>query len=146
MFGKRHNNVPEFDDSVTNLALDRIEAITEAPKKEKYSRLPSFRPQEYFRDMIGVSRYMDSAVEHIVFKVQAEHVPYIRTKPLHHSQKEVERLEDGSATFSIDVIVNKELEQRLLSYGDNITVLSPQPLIDRLKASIINVSHNYGIL
>lgn len=146
VFGKRHNNVPEFEDSVTNLALDRIEAITEAPKKEKYSRIPSFRPQEYFRDMIGVSRYMDSAVEHIVFRVQAEHVPYIRTKPLHHSQKEVKRLEDGSTTFSIDVIVNKELEQRLLSYGDNITVLSPQHLVDMIKENITNVSHNYGIL
>lgn len=145
VFGKRHNNAPEYDNLVTNLALDRIEAITKAPQKEKFSRIPSFKPQEYFRDMIGVSRYIDSTAEHVLFRVQAEHVAYIQTKPLHHSQKEVESHEDGSAVFSIDVIINKELEQRLLSYGDNITVLSPQHLVDSIKETIANLSRNYSI-
>jgi len=143
VFGKRHHGLPEFAEQVDNLALDRIEGITSAPKEEGYLRIKSFKPNTYFRDMIGVSRNMDSTVEHILFKVKADNVPYIRTKPLHHSQKEIEVHEDGSVTFSIDAILNKELEQRILSHGDKITVLSPQMLLDNIKATVAGLNANY---
>lgn len=145
VLGKRHEHATESDNVVTTLALDRIEALTEAPRNVKYVRPKSFRPREYFRDMIGVSRSLDSVVEHIEFTALAGQVPYIRTKPLHSSQKEVGCLADGSILFSIDVIVNKELEQRLLSYGDCLTVLSPPSLVERIKLSIANSCRNYGI-
>ena len=140
VFGRRH----DFEDMpFSNLALDRIEKISEAPKKERYLANKSFRPQEYFQDMIGVTRDLESPIEHVTFIASAIDAPYIRTKPLHQSQKEVEIQPDGSVLFSIDVILNCELERDLLGFGERITVLSPQSLVVRLRERLGKTIENY---
>lgn len=141
VFGKRHDS-PD-DRPILNLALDRIEHIVIAPKKEKYRKEKAFQPQLYFKNMIGVTRDFDSPVEHIVFEAIPEQAPYIITKPLHESQKEVERRDDGSIVFSIDVIINYELECGLLGFGERITVLSPASLVERLKERLKSSIDNY---
>ena len=130
VFGRRHD-APEA--KLHNLALDRIEEIAEAPKTEHYIKNPSFHPQEYFRDIIGVTRNMDDKVEHIVFRVSAQDVPYVITKPFHQSQREVSQMDDGSMVFSIDVIPNFELERDILGHGEHITILSPDSLAARIR-------------
>ena len=140
MFGKRHDSP---DKLILNLALDRIEYITDAPQKEKYKTEKAFQPQTYFKNMIGVTRDFDSPVEHVVFEAIPAQAPYIITKPLHESQKEVERREDGSIVFSIDVIVNYELERDLLGFGERIIVLYPVSLVKRLQERLTSSIENY---
>ena len=140
VFGKRHD-AP--DGLIQNLALDRIEDIADAPKKEKYKTERAFQPQSFFENMIGVSRCMDSPIEHVVFEATAKEAPYIQTKPLHDSQKEVERRADGSVVFSIDVIINYELERDLLGYGEGITVLAPSHLVEKIQHRISLSIENY---
>ena len=140
VFGKRHDSP---DKLILNLALDRIEHIADAPQKEKYKTEKAFQPQTYFKNMIGVTRDFDSPVEHVVFEAIPAQAPYIITKPLHESQKEVERREGGSIVFSIDVIVNYELERDLLGFGERITVLSPTSLVKRLQERLTNSIENY---
>lgn len=140
VFGKRHNTP---DGLIQNLALDRIEEIANAPKREKYKTERAFQPQSFFKNMIGVSRNMDSQVEHVVFEAIAQEAPYIQTKPLHESQKEVEHKADGSVVFSIDVIVNYELERDLLGYGEGIIVLSPSHLVEKMQHRISLSIENY---
>ena len=140
VFGKRHDSP---DKLILNLALDRIEYITDAPQKEKYKTEKAFQPQTYFKNMIGVTRDFDSPVEHVVFEAIPAQAPYIITKPLHESQKEVERREDGSIVFSIDVIVNYELERDLLGFGERIIVLSPVSLVKRLQERLTSSIENY---
>ncbi|MCR5152592.1 MAG: WYL domain-containing protein [Prevotella sp.] len=140
VFGKRHDTPDRF---IFNLALDRIEHITDAPKKEKYRTDKAFHPHSYFKNMIGVSRDFDSPVEHIVFEATPAQAPYNITKPLHDSQKVIERRDDGSVVFSIDVIVNYELERDLLGFGEGITVLSPSSLVERLKERLKKCIENY---
>ncbi len=140
VFGKRHDSP---DKLILNLALDRIEYITDAPQKEKYKTEKAFQLQTYFKNMIGVTRDFDSPVEHVVFEAIPAQAPYIITKPLHESQKEVERREDGSIVFSIDVIVNYELERDLLGFGERIIVLSPVSLVKRLQERLTSSIENY---
>ena len=140
VFGKRHDTP---DGIVQNLALDRIEIIAQAPKREKYKIERAFKPQSYFKNMIGVSRFMDSPVEHVIFEATAKEAPYIQTKPLHESQKEVEIKDDGSVVFSIDVIINYELERDLLSFGERITVLSPSHLVEKMQYRLTQSIENY---
>lgn len=140
VFGKRHDSLNKL---VLNLALDRIECIADAPQKEKYKMEKAFQPQTYFKNMIGVTRDFGSPVEHVVFEAIPAQAPYIITKPLHESQKEVERREDGCIVFSIDVIVNYELERDLLGFGERITVLSPVSLVKRLYERLTNSIENY---
>lgn len=140
VFGRRHDctDLPLF-----NLALDRIEDVSEAPKGERYLCDRTFRPKEYFRDMIGVSRSLDSPIEHVMFIASATEAPYIRTKPFHQSQKELETQADGSVLFSVDVILNHELERDLLGYGEGITVLSPEILAEKLRKRAAESLENY---
>ena len=87
VFGMIHDYV---DTPIFNLALDRIEEIANAPKGVRYLETKRFCPHAYFQDMIGVTRNIESQVEHVTFLASATEAPYIRTKPLHHSQKEAQ--------------------------------------------------------
>lgn len=142
LFGrkKQTEGVPS-DQLLTNLALDRIVELEVC--NEPYEKDSEFHPDEFFRDMIGVSRANDAKVETVRFMVDADQAPYIRTKPLHSSQKEVWQNEDGSVVFEISVIQNFELQRDILGYGEHITVLSPQSLVDAIKARYIKCVDNY---
>ena len=140
VFGRRHDSPEPI---LLNLALDRIETISPAPKKERYVKDKTFHPQQYFNDIIGVSRWPDDKVEHVVFRVDASQVPYVTTKPLHHSQQEISREDDGSVLFSIDVIHNYELERDILGFGEGITVISPESLASKIQERLQKMQENY---
>ena len=63
------------------------------------------------------------------FQAAPDQVPYIEIKPLHKSQFVVQRNEDGSAIFRMEVILNYELEKDLLEVGEGVKVLSPRLLV-----------------
>lgn len=140
VFGKRH----DFTElSVCVLALDRIEDISKPPKGTEYLFDFDFNPAQYFRDIVGVTRYAELPIEHVVFRTLEAQAPYVRTKPIHQSQKEIETLADGSVLFSIDVIPNYELERDLLGYGESLTVLSPDSLVEKLRNRLEKSLDNY---
>lgn len=140
VFGDRHDFTYA---PLCNLALDRIESIAPAPESERYMKDKDFCPEKYFNDMIGVTREKESPVEHVTFIASQAEVPYIRAKPLHHSQKEIEIQQDGSMLFSIDVILNRELERDLLGFGEGITIISPQCLVEELRKRLSESMDNY---
>ena len=140
VFGDRHDFTYT---PLCNLALDRIEGISKAPKGERYMKDREFHPSTFFKDMIGVTRNVESPVEHVTFVASVTEAPYLKTKPLHQSQIELETYPDGSVLFSIDVILNHELERDLLGYGEGITVLSPQRLVERIQRRLITAIEKY---
>jgi len=134
LFGKN-----ELYENLTNLALDRIEGIEEVD--EKYIENTEIDFEEHFEDIIGVTIPEEKKILKIELFAKSNLAPYIKTKPLHGSQKEINEDEDGF-TFSIEVIPNKELESLLLGFGENLKVLSPAPIqkkiIKRLKENMNN--------
>ena len=132
-----------MDVPLSNLALDRIEYISDAPKGERYLSNKGFHPKEYFQDLIGVTRDTDSDVQHVEFLATATEAPYIRTKPFHQSQRELGTQADGSVLFSLDVILNHELERDLLGYGEGVTVLSPENLVEKMQKRLAECLENY---
>ena len=121
------------DRSLLNLALDRIVFISQAPSDAEFITDKSFNPQTWFNDVVGVTKNGNDKPQTIWFKAKPEQVPYIETKPLHSSQMIVERNEDGSAVFQIEVILNYEIERDLLAYGEGINVLKPRILVKHMK-------------
>ena len=111
--------------NLTNLPLDRIQGIE--PASIPYKPNTDIDLNEYFEDMIGVSRRYDDKVSPILIKVDNSLYPYIETKPLHGTQRVISRDEDG-VVIQIEVIINRELRQLLLSYGSSLTVLIPKEL------------------
>ena len=140
VFGKRHD-ITEL--SICVLALDRIEDISKPPKGTDYLFDFDFDPKQYFKDIVGVTKYAEFPIEHVVFRASEAQAPYVRTKPIHQSQKEMETLADGSVLFSIDVIPNYELERDLLGYGESLTVLSPDSLVKKLQERLEKSLENY---
>jgi predicted DNA-binding transcriptional regulator YafY len=112
------------------LALDRIVSIQEST--EKYVKA-DFDIFTYFDNVIGVTKMPHQREQLIVMKINPQHAPYVKTKPLHPSQQILQETPDGMI-FSIRVVWNFELEREILGFGELIEVLSPK----RLKRSILN--------
>jgi hypothetical protein len=58
---------------------------------------------------------------------------YVVTKPIHHSQK---ILNEAEHTVSLNVKVNKELVSQILSFGSDVTVISPESLRNEIVTKI----------
>ena len=138
VFGRRKGT-----GQLLNLALDRIISISGANAGEPFIEDPHFDPKTYFKDVIGVTRDPNAKPVKVRFLVNPATVPYIETKPLHSSQMVVERREDDSVIFQIEVIPNYELERDLLMYGEGLKVLSPSILVKRISQRLSIASHQY---
>lgn len=125
-----------------NLALDRIHGLSLA-EGETYIENAVIDPDTFFDNLIGVSKNIEDQAHQVRFWADREQVPYIETKPLHKSQFVVQRNEDGSAVFQIEVVLNYELEKDLLGFGEGIKVLSPRRLVSRLAKRLALAAQLY---
>ena len=127
---------------IYNLAFDRI--VSAETEDGPFIPPPdNFNPAAWFNDVVGVTIPEDLKPEKIVFKVLSDSAPYIRTKPIHHSQLLIEKLNDSSVIFSIEVIPNFELEMTLLGYGDNLEVIQPAWLREKIKRRLTKALNYY---
>lgn len=129
-------------EDISSLAFDRIAAIDIAAGEPFVTEDEIDFQREYFEDVIGVTR-KDVPLEKIKLWVSKETAPYIITKPIHGSQKPPKWNDDGSMVTEIEVIPNYELEQALLYYGEGVKVLSPQSIVDKMKAHAERMTEAY---
>ena len=101
--------------------------MEEAPGVE-YLDDPSFIPEEWFADMVGVTKFRNDRPERVVIWASPNDAPYIKTKPIHSSQRVLEVREDRSMVFELKVIINRELVRLLFGYAEGLKVLSPRKL------------------
>jgi len=121
-------------------ALDRIEGISRSDTK--YIENTMFDFQEYFEDIIGVSINNNNTLEKVRLWFNKEQLQYVKTKPLHGSQRVFDENELGGVV-EIEVMPNFELEQLLLSFGERVKVLAPKGLVEIIKNRIATNLKNY---
>ncbi len=90
----------------------------------------------------GISIDKDLSVKKIVFKTNIIQAKYLNSLPLHHTQKTEKETED-EVQFSVQLKLGDELIYKLLSFGERITVLEPQELINTLKEKIEEMKKKY---
>jgi len=127
------------DNLIYNLPLDRIKSFQIEPMKyikntEDFS--------EYFDDIIGVSKTSETKPIKIDLFFDKIIAPYILTKPIHGSQKKISENPKG-IQIQINVIPNVELKQLLLSFGDNLEIISPKIFKDEFINTIDEMKKNY---
>jgi predicted DNA-binding transcriptional regulator YafY len=127
------NQVPNW-----NLALDRIESLSETALKYKPSEIDW---EEYFFDLVGVTRPENAKLQEIVLKFSPEVAPYVITKPIHPSQKH--KNEPTGLEVKIKVIPNFELEKLILSFGEQVKVISPQNFKKRISQRLKSAGRLY---
>ena len=136
---------------ILNFALDRIKSIEILPGFE-YHKAPVDLSERY-EDIIGITFLESSPIYEIIFWISDSSAPYIRTKPIHGSQKELRfdkekvirnkfDVPKGGALFSIECKENYELIRELTSYGE-LKVLTPEHIINRIKERILKFHKIY---
>jgi predicted DNA-binding transcriptional regulator YafY len=121
----------EHLDKPTNLALDRIKKIKSSTGA--YVENDLFNPEVYFNNLIGVTFPEGAKIETIELKIAAGQVPYIKTKPIHHTQTVIKEYKNGNIVIELHLIINYEFRSVLLSYGCDITVIKPLELREQVK-------------
>lgn len=146
-FLKQYNNrwfvfgYNEFNqNSQWNLALDRINGTVENTINKYIEDQTDWN--DFFDDMIGVSKFIGKEVEEVKLVFHREQAPYIETKPLHWSQKS-KYLDDGSLEIRIKVMLNYELEMRILSFGEKVKVIEPAILVTTILNRLKKQFENY---
>ena len=122
IFGRRRGK------DIENLALDRIVNLVE-DTDTPYVEDPAFDPETWFSDIVGVTKFRSDKPERVVFWADPNDAPYIRTKPIHSSQRILELREDGSIIFELHIIINRELVRLLFGYAEGVRVISPRKLV-----------------
>ena len=72
----------------------------------------------------------------VILKIDSFNAPYVETKPLHSSQQIIDKNNDGSIMIRLDVVLNFEPEREILGFGENIEVIAPRNLRDRIKRRV----------
>lgn len=121
--------------AISNLPLDRIDKIEESG--EAYIE-DNGEIQAMLSSFIGVTIEDNPEIE-IHLKFSEDRFPYIVTKPIHQSQTVLEE----ERTISLSVIPNKELEALILSYGNDVEVLSPEPFREQIRLKIQEMLKKY---
>ena len=121
-----------------NMALDRIEALEETDKAYRKSETDW---EEFFYDIVGVTRPHGEEAREIILKFTPEIAPYVITKPLHPSQKH--RQDDTGLEVRLKVIPNYELVNIILSFAENVEVISPEDLRETVAARLRKACDRY---
>lgn len=126
--------------NLSNYPLDRILSVKLAhvPYRET-----DINFDEYFSDMIGVSRRNEQEPEDVVLRFPKDQYKYVATKPWHGSQKVVEE-KDSTITLQFHVVLNYELEQKILSFGQYVEVIYPISLRERIKDRLSQSLQQYN--
>ena len=127
--------------NIVTFALDRIKKIDEEVHIP-YRDNRQFNPQEYFQNMIGVTKV--GYVEEIIFKAEKEQVGYVMTKPVHSSQELKEVCDDGSAIFKVLLEPNCEFYTMMMGWCDTVKILSPQSIVDEMRRRISKAMMAYN--
>lgn len=118
--------------SLSIYALDRIQGIKKANIAFKKNENINFLT--YFNDIIGVTLLNENKeTETIILRFEENRFPYVLSKPLHPSQKVVDKKKN---IISIEVKPNKELNQLIFSFIPDVEVISPVWLREEIKGKI----------
>lgn len=146
-FLKQYNNRwflfgfnPEREKYDWNLAIDRIISIKET--KGEYHKNNKIDWQEYFDDIIGVTKPVHAEPEKVVMHFKGRTGNYMETKPLHGSQKH-KWIDENTLEVRLDIIVNYELKRLILSYADSVTVIQPMSLVEEVKKRLKEALNQY---
>ena len=120
-------------------ALDRI--VSFEPIDMKYVEA-DVDFSEYFDDVIGVTVPERYEPVDVILRVSNNRFNYIKTKPLHLSQRVIGE-DKGYTRISINVKINKELIALILSFGADVEVLAPASLRAEMAKNIHAMNNKY---
>lgn len=120
--------------------LDRISHVTITTKTFEMNK--DFSIENFSNGCCGIILSSDESIEHIVIRAYRYAPDYLRSLPLHISQRELES-DDKSTLFSYDVRPTFDFYQMLLAQGDQVEVLEPKSVRNEMKKFAENLLAYY---
>jgi proteasome accessory factor B len=126
------------DNRIKTFGLDRINNLEMTNSKFEFPK--NFNPEEAFRHSFGIINAENKPPQKIVLSFSFEQGKYIKSLPLHHSQKE---LINDEKEYHIELLLHPTYDfiMELLSIGPEVKVLEPESLkkemIQKLEATLI---------
>lgn len=128
-------------DCIRTFGIDRIKKI-EITKK-KFTQPDKQEPNSYFQHSFGIiSPGYAAPLEPIILSFSAHQGKYVKSLPLHGSQEILEE-DEHRCVIKLDIHPTFDLEMQLLSYGNNVEVLSPLSLRRTIKERILSTLAQY---
>ena len=125
VFKRRWYLLAKYGDSPLKVyALDRM--LDMDIEFESFEMPADFNANAYFSTCFGII-LSDEEPQTVKLKVSDFQANYLRSLPLHHSQKEEERT-DKYTVFSYFLRPSFDFTQEILSMGDTVEVLEPKSL------------------
>lgn len=105
---------------VKTFGLDRLQ---EVDLTEEHFLAPDFDPQGYFRHTYGIS-HLDDKPALVRLKVDRPQSQYFSSMPMHPSLKVVNQ-EERYEELEMEVVVNQDLINELMSWMPHVQIVSP---------------------
>ena len=126
-------------DTPSIYALDRVEYLEET--EETFQFPEDFDTEAFFRDCYGVLSTDDKA-QRIVIRTYPPYMNYVRTLPLHHSQKEI-KTTSQYADFEFYLKPTFDFRQELLAQAHDVEVLRPAKFREEMKEMLEKMLGRY---
>ena len=125
-------------EAIRTIALDRV--LSMDLTNEKYTVPEDFDAEQYYAHSIGIYVKQGEQPEKVLIRAYGVNVNYLRSLPLHHSQREVDTKEGEYSDFEYDLCLTPDLTNEILSMGEMVEVLQPDSLRtavrERLQANL----------
>ena len=130
----------EGKEFITIFALDRILSVRK--NTEVAFRETTIDFNHYFDDIVGVTHPDNGVVEQIIIEGDSWAEYYLRTLPIHPLQQLESQSEKG-CRVTLSLMVNRELEREILSYGEHLKVIAPEHLRERMRQLLAMLQEEY---
>ena len=128
------------EDQMRIYALDRMTMVELTA--DTFVMPADFSPQAYFSEYYGVLTDETTPMAHVLIRAHKWMPNYLRTLPLHHSQRELTSTPDYT-DFSYDIRPTSDFLGELLRHSEGIEVLEPLELRERMRQMIANTLKRY---
>jgi len=128
------------DNKLRIYGLDRLESLEET--SEHFTMPKDFDAKTYFSTSYGIVMDETVPVQRIVVRAIKQHQHYLRSLPLHPTQKVIFTCKDY-ADFELTLRPTYDFVMELLSFGAMIEVMEPQSLRQTMKGWISDLWEFY---
>lgn len=128
------------DKALKSFGLDRISYLDVS--KNKFREKYNFNFREHFRNAFGVMNLAEQNPQKIVLKCSRHQGEYIKSFPLHQSQKEIKEISQ-EIYFEFFLHPTYDFMQEILSYGKEVTVLEPKSLVEDIRNHLQGSLNSY---
>lgn len=125
------NGISKKEHKILTFALDRIQDLKITAQTFDDEKIDK---KNFYKNVLGVT-IQKGKPEKVVLRFSPLQGKYVKTLPIHHSQK---ILKDTKKEFriSLELVINQELKMQLLSYGADVKVISPKHFAEEMKKNV----------